>query len=252
MSFYNSIRRLLREVLQEDEVWEQGEKEIYNFYAATRPFIKHFIVYIKKPNLPIVQPPQKDQKHLKASTTTMTPLSHSRKINKAPAVSATAANDTWPTFALHVSVSSESQGEISLNKRPKRRELCIDTLATNDDLATLKKNDPFLYYSIPSVRIAEMKVGGVNVSCLEKSSIRKSAISCPAKMQTQAKSTSRTVRCKTCISFEYHTDKLMAKYLMDAENGDDVGDSDDYCDDLLAELIGSDSQNVSKIETNLE
>ncbi len=180
----------------------------------------------------------------------MTPLSHSRKINKAPAVSATAANDTWPTFALHVTDSIQLRGEISLNKRPKRRELCIDTLTTNDDLATLKKNDPFLYYSIPSVRDAEMKVGEVNVSCLEKSSIRKSAISCPAKMQTQAKSNSKTVSRKTCISFEYHTDKLMAEYLMDAKIDDYICDSDDDCDDLLAELIGSDGQCASLIETN--
>mmetsp|Transcript_15662 Transcript_15662/g.32941 ORF Transcript_15662/g.32941 Transcript_15662/m.32941 type:complete len:127 (-) Transcript_15662:331-711(-) len=110
----------------------------------------------------------------------------------------------WPTFYLHASDSSQisRRQKISLSARPKRREIQIDTLITNDDLAALKKSDPFLYYSIPSVRDAEMKAGEVNVTCLEKSSVRRSAISCPAKIQTQVESTSKTVRRKTRISFE--------------------------------------------------
>lgn len=85
-----------------------------------------------------------------------------------------------------------------------------------------------------------MIVGEVTVSCLEKFSAQRNAISCPSKLQTQVKSSPKTVSRKTCISFECHADKVMEQLLTNREDEDDMSDSYDDCDDLLSDLLSSD------------
>mmetsp|Transcript_31143 Transcript_31143/g.62694 ORF Transcript_31143/g.62694 Transcript_31143/m.62694 type:complete len:172 (-) Transcript_31143:53-568(-) len=170
----------------------------------------------------------------------MRPLSFSPKHHNIPATSAAAVNEEWSTLALHVTSSTDLSLQISSAKRPKRREVRIDTLTTSDDLAALKRKDPFLYYSIPPVMDAEMKVGEVTVSCLEKFSVHRNAVSCPSKLQTQAKSSPKTISRKTCISFECHADKVMAELLAGHDDEDNLIDSFDDLDDILSDLLSSD------------
>eukprot|EP00569_Conticribra_weissflogii_P007923 CAMPEP_0171350372 /NCGR_PEP_ID=MMETSP0878-20121228/36260_1 /TAXON_ID=67004 /ORGANISM="Thalassiosira weissflogii, Strain CCMP1336" /LENGTH=171 /DNA_ID=CAMNT_0011855279 /DNA_START=18 /DNA_END=534 /DNA_ORIENTATION=- len=152
----------------------------------------------------------------------------------------------WPTFYLHASDSSQisRRQKISLSARPKRREIQIDTLITNDDLAALKKSDPFLYYSIPSVRDAEMKAGEVNVTCLEKSSDEEAPS--PARRKYKLKSSRLpkqfAARPAYRLRFEYHADKLMAEYFKNAEIDDDISDGNDDFDDLVVKMMSSDNQ----------
>ncbi len=71
-------------------------------------------------------------------------------------------------------------------------------------------------------------MSNVDVSCLEKLSIRRDAI------RLESKST--TISCKACISFECHIDKLMTEYFMkDDDNG--LNESGEDYDNLFLDLL---------------
>ncbi len=108
------------------------------------------------------------------------------------------------------------RGEDSAQKK------VIDTsYLQEEDLKTLKKQDPFLYFSIPAVRTAAHLSRDVNMSCLRdvRSSRRES---CPGQIQ----STPITkVERQSRISFECHTDLIMEGILDDIE---DLNNSDEF------------------------
>mmetsp|Transcript_400 Transcript_400/g.705 ORF Transcript_400/g.705 Transcript_400/m.705 type:complete len:186 (+) Transcript_400:99-656(+) len=123
------------------------------------------------------------------------------------------------------------------------REVDIDELKTDGDLETLKKQDAFLYYSIPAVKQAEYLNRKIVVSELSNSTgIRRNSNSCPARMMTESRHTRRSILRSTRISFECH-DNLKLEYLaelaelVDDEETVDSGDekeedeSDDDDDD---------------------
>eukprot|EP00956_Cyclotella_meneghiniana_P034068 scaffold101319_cov38-Cyclotella_meneghiniana.AAC.3 len=64
------------------------------------------------------------------------------------------------------------------------KTLKVKDIKTSSDLSALKKNDPFMYHSIPAVRANVMQGKNVDVSILAKASIetpvvqRKRRISC--------------------------------------------------------------------------
>lgn len=116
------------------------------------------------------------------------------------------------TFRLHSreNVTSASRSQIE-----------IDSLVTNDDLTALKEEDPFLYYSIPSVRDFEMKLREVDTSCLKESSIRRPrSASCPPRVEVHATVTNpKIVSRKTCLSLEGHMNKVLSDYFLADDEG---------------------------------
>ena len=84
---------------------------------------------------------------------------------------------------------------------PKQREVDISNIS-NEDLQALREKDAFLYYSIPSVRRAELGFGD--------SSRSSRVLDSPAAASEEA---STTVKRCTRVSFECHTDLLMEDYL---------------------------------------
>ena len=115
----------------------------------------------------------------------------------------------------------------------KTDQISMKNLTTEEDLATLKKKDPFMYYSIPGVINASYLLEEVDLSNFAKSSIRRNCISCTSSLQTQEETLTRTVERRTCISFECHTDLIMSDLLDDDddEDGDEEKkqeDGDDF------------------------
>ena len=84
---------------------------------------------------------------------------------------------------------------------PEQREVDISNLS-NEDLQALREKDAFLYYSIPSVRRAEL---GFSDSSRSSRVLDSSAAA--------SEEASTTVKRCTRVSFECHTDLLMEDYL---------------------------------------
>ena len=99
----------------------------------------------------------------------------------------------------------------------------IDTSVLNEeDLHTLKRHDPFLYYSIPTVRDAAIRCRSVDLTTLkDPTSNRSRRSSCPSRIES---SPSTTVEKKSCISFECHPDLLLED--LDLMNESELAGSD--------------------------
>ena len=127
-------------------------------------------------------------------------------------------------------------------------EVGVNKFISAQDLKSLKKQDPFLYYSIPEVREATIRLGDEDVDMhqVALNGLRRYSKSCPA--STQSSRTSETVikieRCKR-LSFECHTDLLLD--LDDLSGSDGLGDlgkvleeyslEDDSCEEFLFKLL---------------
>ena len=112
--------------------------------------------------------------------------------------------------------------------RKPKREIDLQQVSA-DDLRTLKKQDAFMYYSIPGVRNAEMQMKDIDLSNL------RNCLSCPARMQTvQATSISKVER-STRISYECHPDLLLEE-LLNEDGSNSIG-SDDGANDPLDDLM---------------
>jgi len=103
---------------------------------------------------------------------------------------------------------------------PEQTEIDISNLSA-EDLQALKQEDPFLYYSIPSVRRAALHLEEPDLS---RSRLEESA--------TVVK------RC-TRVSFECHTDLLMADLL---------GDLDESYDQIELEQLEQDFSKLLGLE----
>ena len=127
-----------------------------------------------------------------------------------------------------------TKGAASTDEAPKR---VIDTRnLSEEDLEALKKQDPFLYYSIPTVRNAVLRrCSAAHVTTTrrnpEPARSRSRRGSCPSRVE------SSMVERKSCISFECHTDLLLEDFMDDAElfgNGDGANfDTDTLFDQLF-------------------
>eukprot|EP00986_Skeletonema_menzelii_P007328 scaffold2854_cov140-Skeletonema_menzelii.AAC.4 len=79
----------------------------------------------------------------------------------------------------------------------QKKKVIIDTRKlTKDDLKRLKKQDPFLYFSIPTVRTAALLNRDVDLKALQGG-------------QHSGPTPATTVERRSCISFECHTDLLL-------------------------------------------
>jgi hypothetical protein len=104
-------------------------------------------------------------------------------------------------------------------------EVDVNKALSAQDLQALKKQDPFLYYSIPGVRNAAVRFNAdaVDMHQLAQDGLRRNCASCPASIQTVATKSEESAKVKRCtrISFECHTD-LLLEDLMDDEDGNDM------------------------------
>ena len=139
-------------------------------------------------------------------------------------------------YVTTLTVPTKGAASTDDDEAPKR---VIDTRnLSEEDLEALKKQDPFLYYSIPTVRNAVLRrCSAAHVTTTRRnpeparSRSRSRRASCPSRVE------SSMVERKSCISFECHTDLLLEDFMDDAElfgNGDGANfDTDTLFDQLF-------------------
>ncbi len=114
------------------------------------------------------------------------------------------------------SSSSEAVHTTTAPCHPEPIEIDISTLSTKD-LESLRRDDPFLYYSIPAVQRAAFRLEEPDMSYSLKEST--------------------TVERRTRVSYECHTDLLMDDLLGDVEEEYDELASEQMDFDLY-QLLG--------------
>lgn len=121
---------------------------------------------------------------------------------------------------------------IPTKDEPSAQKKIVDTRnLTEDDLKRLKKEDPFLYFSIPAVRTATLLNRDVEMSSLKNGRCSRRA-SCPSpSRQTKSSTVTTKVERRSCISFECHTD-LIVEEIFDF---DEMAD-DDELDSMFRQL----------------
>lgn len=143
------------------------------------------------------------------------------------------ANEEWPEMITLDGKPGETRRVKMQFNPPEPKTIALKTVSTND-LSTLKKKDPFLYYSIPGIRSAKVLGKEVDVNNLGTCAIR----SCPSRLFTQisksyqpAVTATRTKR----ISFECHPDLLFEN--LSIEEGDESSDFDEDEDEDILDVI---------------
>ncbi|KAK1733281.1 hypothetical protein QTG54_015998 [Skeletonema marinoi] len=104
-----------------------------------------------------------------------------------------------------------TKGAASTDEAPKR-VIDIRNLS-EEELKALRKQDPFLYYSIQSARNAALRRNSADMTALrnQEKLARSRRASCPSRVE------STMVERKSCISFERHTDLLLEDCMDEAE-----------------------------------
>ena len=146
----------------------------------------------------------------------------------------TVNNDAVINGDFVTTLTVPTKGAASTDEAPKR---VIDTRnLSEEDLKALRKQDPFLYYSIQSARNAALRRNfSDDLTALhnqeEVACSRSRRASCPSRVE------STMVERKSCISFERHPDLLLEDCMDEAELfGDGAGaglDTDALFDQLL-------------------
>ena len=127
------------------------------------------------------------------------------------------------TFTVPTKGAASTDGDGT----PKAKRVIDTTNLSEEDLQALKKQDPFLYYSIPKIRNTVLRSSAANADVTtqtQRNQNQKSADSRRASRPSQVESSSSAmVERKSCISFECHTDLLLEDLMDDTElfeNGD--------------------------------
>ena len=130
----------------------------------------------------------------------------------------TVNNDAVINGDFITTLTVPTKGAASTDEAPKR---VIDTRnLSEEDLKALRKQDPFLYYSIQSARNAALRRNSADMTALrnQEKLARSRRASCPSRVE------STMVERKSCISFERHTDLLLEDCMDEAELfGDGAG-----------------------------
>ncbi len=144
-----------------------------------------------------------------------------------------------PPAADHEVSAAASKGVAAFSVPTKgspstQKKKSIDTAhLSEDDLKALKKQDPFLYYSIPTVRAAAVRRGSMDTP----SSVQQNAgldtqshrrVSCPDRIESSPTKVERQTR----ISFECYSDVFFGE-VSDGEDMDEEVDADVDFDSLF-------------------
>lgn len=124
-----------------------------------------------------------------------------------------AANEEWPEI-VGGRVGERRTMKIATHQAPVQKQISVKNMSA-EDLTKMKKNDPFLYYSIPGVRSARMLGKEIDVSDLGTCRMPRSSMSCPSRLQAAqggAKNNQTVIRSKR-MSFEIHPDVLLFEEL---------------------------------------
>ena len=126
--------------------------------------------------------------------------------------------------------------------------LTIDASSLNDEeLDQLRKNDPFMYYSIPSIRNASLR-GSLQGSVGSGSGdrrlhhLRQSAPAALMSSTAASVAAETIVQRKSCISFEVSFEEAISDLIESIGGGGefDAGNEDESFDDILDQIINSD------------
>ena len=147
--------------------------------------------------------------------------------------------DAAPPAADHGVSAAASEGVAAISVPTKgspstQKKKSIDTAhLSEDDLKALKKQDPFLYYSIPTVRAAAVRRGSMDTPSsvqqdagLDTQSHRR--VSCPDRIESSPTKVERQTR----ISFECYSDVFFGE-VSDGEDMDEEDDADVDFDSLF-------------------
>jgi hypothetical protein len=131
------------------------------------------------------------------------------------------------TFAARM-ITVPTKGPVSTRTETEAdQKKMIDTSTLKEeDLKTLKEQDPFLYNSIPAVRTATVLNRDVDVSSLQggqPSTSRRA--SCPSRIESTP---TTKIERRSCISFECHTDLLLEDCIDDITDWNMTGDEFDF------------------------
>ena len=122
---------------------------------------------------------------------------------------------------------------------PSPVEVDVNKALSAQDLRSLKKQDPFLYYSLPGVREASVQRKRVDMHQLAQDGLRRTCASCPASTQTVAMTdTTATAKVKRCtrVSFECAPDLLL----------------EDLLEEGMTELSENEKSSLALAESRLE
>ena len=160
--------------------------------------------------------------------------------------SASRTNEEWPEIINGQAVGEVIRAKIE-TQPPEPKTLALKTVS-NDDLKSIKKKDPFLYYSIPGVRSARLLGKEVDTANLGTCKIR----SCPSSLFTKSRSVyqpSRTVTRGKRIAFEGHPDLLYEDLAIEEGNEDDdfAEEDEDVLDIMLEQVCGSGSSSRNEV-----
>ncbi|KAL7528658.1 hypothetical protein ACHAXR_002554 [Thalassiosira sp. AJA248-18] len=128
------------------------------------------------------------------------------------------SNEGWPG----ITKIGESRTVKMRTQTIEPKKVSLKSMSVKD-LKSIKKNDSFLYYSIPGVRSAKMLMKDIDASkgltkvlstCELK---RNSCNSSSLRLQTLPQGNDLTVKRSSCISFECHPDVFFQDFILDDE-----------------------------------
>lgn len=142
---------------------------------------------------------------------------------------AAAANEEWPEI-IDGKVGESRTVKINTYQAASNKQICVKNLSTCD-LKSMKKSDPFLYYSIPGVRSAKILGKEIDTSDLKRCRMPRNSTSCPSRLQAvqcASQSDHTLVTRSKRVSFEIHPDVLLFEALgiFDEETDDDQASVD--------------------------
>ena len=130
------------------------------------------------------------------------------------------------------------------NENKPKKTVDLRHITTLDDLKSIKKQDSFMYYSIPGARKATVRMQDIDMANL---------LGAPEHaVQDEAPQISQKVLRSTRVSFECHPDLLLADLLNDLEGLDleNLGEEDlldmDFEPTCTAKPSNSSCQNTKK------
>jgi hypothetical protein len=122
------------------------------------------------------------------------------------------ANEEWSEIRTVTTGDSTTTPLLRLAPTdPTPVEVDVNVAISAQDLQAIKKQDPFLYYSIPGVRDAAVhfNADAVDMHQLAQEGLRRNGASYPASIQSATASDTAKVKRCTRVSFECHTDLLL-------------------------------------------